>query len=382
MDHSQLIPLSKTYLTGVEQKYLSDVSVTRKLAGPGAHSLACQKIIQNWSGAHAAFLVPSCTAALEMSALLLDLSPGDEVIMPSYTFVATANAVVLRGAAPVFIDVDPVTFNLDPALIEPAISAKTKAIFVVHYAGVPADMDAILAIAAKHNLKVVEDAAQAYGSTYKGKPAGTMGMMGCVSFDSLKNITAGECGALLINDENLVDRAAIVREKGTDRTRFLQGKVDAYTWQDVGFSNVVNELTAGFLRAQLEHADAINQQRLLIWQKYQETFGAVKSNVMQLPRPPANISHNAHIYFVVLPDKQKRVSLQQHLATAGISTATHYMPLHSAAAGKRFGRIAGSMTNTDKAGDCLLRLPLFNDLGSSQDRVIEAALEWSKGADN
>jgi dTDP-4-amino-4,6-dideoxygalactose transaminase len=371
-------------MTGHEQTYLDHVFASRRLAGPGEQSLRCQKLIEEWSGAPAAFLVPSCSAALEMSAFLLDLAPGDEVIMPSFTFVSTANAVVLRGAVPVFVDVDPITFNLNPLLIETAITPKTKAIFVVHYAGVPAEMDAILDIAARNHLSVVEDSAQAYGSTYKEKPAGTFGIMGCISFDHAKNVSAGEAGALLINDENLVERAAIIREKGTDRSRFLQGKVDAYTWQDVGFSNVVNELTAGYLRAQLEDAVAINNERLFLWQRYQDAFNARKGNVLQLPALPENITHNAHIYFVVLPDLQTRISLQQHLAAANISSATHYMPLHAAAAGERFGRVAGSMENTVRAGDCLLRLPLFNGLGDDQERVIDAVQTWaeSNGANN
>jgi dTDP-4-amino-4,6-dideoxygalactose transaminase len=317
-----------------------------------------------------------------MTALLLGLAPKDEVIMPSFTFVSTANAVVLRGASPVFVDIDPVTFNLDPDAVASALTTRTRAIFAVDYAGVPADLHAICAIAAPYGLPVVEDAAQAYGSYREGLSAGAMARLACFSFHGTKNVTAGEAGALLINDGELVDRASVLRDKGTDRAKFLSGAIDCYTWQDVGSSQIVNELTAAFLQAQLERRDEINAGRLAIWNRYREAFLPLEeAGLFALPNPPAGVQHNAHIFFLVLPNQGARERLRAFLRSRFITAASHYVPLHASPAGRRFGRVSGQLPNTARASAGLLRLPLYEGLGSGQDRVIEAVLDWAASGD-
>ena len=352
---------------------------SRQISGPGRFSQACEALIKAQVGVPSAFLVPSCTAALEMCALLLGVGPGDEVIMPSFTFVSNANAAVLRRATPVFVDVDPVTFNIDPQSVEDAITERTRAVFVTHYAGVPADMDALLRIAAKHDIAVVEDAAQAYGSRRNGRAAGTFAPLACFSFDGQKNISAGEAGALIVNDARLVAAAAVAREKGTDRSRFLAGKVDFYTWQDVGSAQVVNEMTAALLQAQLEAVDRFNATRLAQWGRYRDGLADLAADgVFDLPSPPDGVEHNGHIFFVVLPDRGRRDSLAAWLAEAEITALSHYIPLHSSPAGERFGRAAGPLPGTQRGAECLLRLPLYHDLGSGQDRVIDTVRGWAK----
>jgi dTDP-4-amino-4,6-dideoxygalactose transaminase len=371
------VPFSRTYLTGREMGYIEATLASRRLSGPGLQSEECERLIRGAAGANWAALVPSCTAALEMSALLLDLGAGDEVILPSYTFVSTATAIVLRGAVPVFVDVDSVTLNLCPDAVERAVTDRTRAIFVVHYAGVVADMAALCAIADRHGLAIVEDAAQAYGSSRCNRPAGSFGVTACFSFHGTKNISAGEGGALVVNDQALAERASILREKGTDRGRFLRGLVDAYSWQDIGSSQIISEVTAAFLRAQLQEADTIKHERLSLWQAYRDALApAAAAGHFTLPNPPEEALHNGHIFFLMLPDAQTRRDLSESLAAIGIATATHYVPLHSAPAGLRFGRISGEMTATDHAADCLLRLPLWNGLALQQGRVIEAVLDW------
>jgi len=373
-----IIPFCQMYLTGNEQYYVGEAISSQNISGPGTYTRRCEKIMRDTHKSAAAFLVPSCSAALEMSALLLELGPGDEVIMPSFTFVSTANAVVLRGATPVFVDVDATTFNIDPRRIRDAITARTKAIFVVHYAGVPADMKRIMHIAREHGLQVVEDAAQAYGSTQDSRPVGASAPLACFSFHGTKNISAGEAGALLINTPDLLERADILREKGTNRNRFLSGKVDFYNWQDVGSSQIVSDLTAAFLLAQLESASKINACRVRIWNAYLSGLASLQvAGKLHLPDPPKNAQHNGHIFFVVLASQSLRHELAAHLKMRGIQTATHYVPLHSSPGGRKFARSAGPMTQTDRAASCLLRLPLYSDMEQSQDRIISAMHEWA-----
>lgn len=378
-----MIPLYKPYTTGRELDYITAAMAAGSIAGPGSYSRICEDIIRNTVGGKQAFLVPSCSAALEMSALLLNLEPGDEVIVPSFTFVSTANAVVLRGATPVFVDINCVTLNIDPDAVEAAITPRTKAVFVVHYAGIPADMFRIMAIAKRHGLSVVEDAAQAFGSRLGGQPAGSFGALSCFSFHGTKNISAGEGGALVVNDESLVSRADIVRDKGTDRARFLAGEVSAYTWQQAGGSQIVNELTAAYLRAQLEEVEFIQRQRLLLWQRYADELSCLADRgIASLPQPPDNVIHNGHIFFLVLPDRNTRTDLVQHLRRFGIASASHYEPLHSSPAGLRHGRVSGSMHVTNRVAASLLRLPLYHDLLDEQHRVIDAVLDWANSLES
>jgi dTDP-4-amino-4,6-dideoxygalactose transaminase len=360
-------------------EYIKEAIKRGNLAGPGPFSKICEQHIRQQTTSQTAYLVPSCTAALEMSALLLDVSPGDEVIMPSFTFVSTANAVVLRGGTPVFVDVDPITFNLDPQLIEAAITPRTKAICVVHYAGVPADMKSIAEVAAQYKLNIIEDAAQAYGSTRDGKPAGSFGRLACFSFHGTKNISAGEAGAIVVNDDLLRTRADILREKGTDRYRFLRGEVGAYKWQDVGSSQVVSELVAAYLAAQLEVAEEIHTRRRTMWNRYAEGLSELcRKGYLRIPDPPKSVKHNAHIFFLTLPDIHSRDRLKQYLLRFGITALSHYEPLHLSPAGIRFGRIVGSMEQTERAGECLLRLPLYNNFHPHQDDVIGCIGDWCR----
>lgn len=372
-----MIPFCRQYLVGTEENEIANALKNRSIAAPGPYSELCEALISDQVGKAPALLVPSCTAALEMAAILLNLQPGDEVIMPSFTFSTTATSVVLRGARPVFVDVDPNTFNLDPEAVARAIGPNTRAIFVVHYAGVPADMESLLLIAREHGIKLVEDAAQAYGSYYNGQPAGSHGHLSCFSFHGTKNISSGEGGALVINDSDLLERAEIIREKGTDRAKFLTGQTAFYTWQDIGSSMVVNEMTAAFLSVQLRAAAHITERRLEQWHRYKAALAEpAAQGHFSLPDPPRNCKHNAHCFFVVLPSREIRADLMQHLRDFGISAVSHYVPLHSSPAGQRFGRQVGPMPNTQRAADCLLRLPLWHDLGSDQEVVIEAISDW------
>ena len=310
--------------------------------------------------------------------MLIDLAPGDEVIMPSFTFVSTANAIVLRGATPVFADVDPITFNLDPVAVEAAITPRTRAILPVHYAGVPADMTRLRQIAQAYGLTLIEDAAQALGSSRDGRPAGSVAPLAAVSFHATKNIVAGEAGALIINDPDLVERATFIREKGTNRAQFAAGRSPFYTWQDIGSSYVVCELAAAFLYGQLLGQEEIQSRRMALWSAYAEAFGELdQTGVLSLPRPPPTVRHNAHIFFVVLPDKERRIALQEHLRAQGVTAAPHFVPLHDSPAGRKYGRVSGSLENTQVAAECLLRLPLFVGLEDAQARVIDALYDWA-----
>lgn len=362
------IPFNKPYSSLKEMQYILDALERGKISGDGYYTQQCHDWFFKHYGCHT-LLTHSCTAALEMSAILLDLQIGDEVIMPSYTFVSTANAFVLRGAVPVFVDIHPQSLNIDASLIESAITPRTKAICVVHYAGVACDMEAILAIAKRHNLAVIEDAAQGFGATYQGKPLGTLGDLGTLSFHETKNIISGEGGALLINDERLLERAEIIREKGTNRSRFFRGQVDKYTWVDVGSSFLPSDLVAAFLYAQLEASESITQKRLALWQAYHDFFEPYEAKGV-LRRPvewnALECQHNAHMYYILLPDLETRQAFIAHLKAHAILSTFHYIPLHSSPAGLRYGRSHGELTVTNRISDTLVRLPLFYELNPVQ----------------
>ena len=345
-----------------------------KLAGDGPFTALCHDWLEKRVGCRKAFLTHSCTAALEMAALLLDIAPGAEVIMPSYTFVSTANAFALRGATPVFVDVREDTLNIDERLIEDAITPKTRALVPVHYAGVGAEMDAIMDIANRHGVKVVEDAAQGAMATYRGRPLGSIGHIGALSFHETKNVISGEGGAIFINTPELVARAEVIREKGTDRSRFSRGEVDKYTWRDIGSSFLPGELTAAFLLAQLEEAETITSQRLALWSGYHELLAPMEANgSLRRPVIPADRGQNGHMYYVLLAPELDRRRILAALQGHGICAVSHYVPLHSSPGGQRWGRVAGRMRVTDRAGESLVRLPMWVGLtAAQQERVAEA----------
>jgi dTDP-4-amino-4,6-dideoxygalactose transaminase len=368
------IPFVEPLRTGDELAALQAAVARRRLAGDNTASRAAEAYLRGAVGAEHVLLTPSATAALELAALLIELGPGDEVVMPSFTFPSTANAVVLRGATPVFVDVRPDTLNIDAAQIRPALTERTRAIFVVHYAGVPCDMDPILALAAQAGISVVEDAAQALHARYKGRAAGGLADMGAFSFHETKNIHCGEGGAFVCHDAGWGRRAEILREKGTNRAAFFRGEIDKYTWMDVGSSFLPSELSAAFLVAQLERSQEITARRVEIWSEYHAALaGLASSGEVRVPQVPDDCEHNAHIYHLRFPTLQRRTTVLQHLRRAGIQATSHYVPLHSAPAGRRFGRVVGPMTCTDAAGEGLLRLPLWSEMTSAQvGRVIDA----------
>jgi len=367
------IPFNKPYMTGKELWNISQAHASGHLAGDGSFTRKCSAWLERRIGSEKALLTHSCTAALEMAAILADLGPGDEVIMPSYTFVSTANAFVLRGAKAVFVDVRSDTMNIDERKIEAAITERTKAIVPVHYAGVACEMDAIMDIARRHDLLVIEDAAQGIMSTYHGRPLGSIGHMAALSFHETKNIISGEGGALLINDARFNERAEIIREKGTNRSQFFRGQVDKYTWVDIGSSYLPGEITAAFLWAQMEEADIINGRRLAIWDRYHSAFADLEAaGKLRRPTLPEGCIHNAHMYYLLLPDLSTRSTVIARLKDQGIQTVFHYIPLHSSPIGKELGRVAGSMEHTDRTGECLLRLPLWLGLEEQLDNVIDA----------
>lgn len=370
-----LTPFNKPYMTGKELAYISESHALGQLAGDGSFTKRCHEWIETTTGTTRALLTHSCTAALEMAALLLDIKPGDEIIMPSYTFVSTANAFVLRGGVPVFVDIRPDTLNLDETKIEAAITGKTRAIAPVHYAGVSCEMDTILAIAKKHKLAVVEDAAQGVMASYKGRALGSMGTLGCYSFHETKNVISGEGGALLVNDPALVARAEIIREKGTDRSRFRRGEVDKYTWQDIGSSFLPGELIAAFLWAQLEDAAPITASRLAVWEQYHALLESLEQQgLLRRPIIPTGCQHNAHMYYVVLAEGIDRQRVIAALKTSGIYSVFHYVPLHSAPAGQKFGRAHGALTHTETLSERVLRLPLWVGLSAGDQETIAGTL--------
>lgn len=367
------IPFNQPYMTGKELQNIAESHANGRLAGDGPFTRACHEWIEKRTGCAKALLTHSCTAALEMTALLLDMKPGDEVIMPSYTFVSTANAFVLRGAVPVFVDVRDDTLNLDENLIEAAITPRTRVIVPVHYAGVACEMDRIMAIARRRGLRVVEDAAQGVMASYKGRALGTIGDLAALSFHETKNITSGEGGCLLVNDPGLVSRAEIIREKGTDRSRFFRGAVDKYTWQEVGSSFLPGELTAAFLCAQLEKADWVTEQRLARWQIYDDLLAPLeRDGLLRRPQVPSGCQHNAHMYYVRLPAGVSRSPVLDQLKQAGIGAVFHYVPLHSSPGGLKYCRTQGDLTVTNAAWTELIRLPLWIGLSEGQQaRVVD-----------
>ncbi len=367
------IPFNKPFMTGKELYYIAEAKFGNMLAGDGPFTKRCHRWIEEETGCAKALLTHSCTAALEMAALLLDLEPGDEVIMPSYTFVSTANAFVLRGGVPVFVDIREDTLNLDERLIEAAISPRTKAIVPVHYAGVACEMDSIMAIAHRQGLKVVEDAAQGVMSSYKGRALGSIGDLGAFSFHETKNVISGEGGALLVNDPQMALRAEIIREKGTDRSRFFRGEVDKYTWQEVGSSFLPGELTAAFLWAQLEDAQSITARRMACWEHYHQVLAPLEAKgLLRRPVIPEACKHNAHMYYVLLAPGVDRQAVLGELKRNAIYSVFHYVPLHSSPAGQRYGRVHGAMDVTNRQSECLVRLPLWVGLTEAQqDRVVD-----------
>ncbi|PJK07079.1 dTDP-4-amino-4,6-dideoxygalactose transaminase [Lysobacteraceae bacterium NML71-0210] len=371
-----MIPFNKPYMTGLEIENIHQAHAQGHLSGDGHFTRTCHSKLEALTGCKKALLTHSCTAALEMAALLIDLAPGDEVIMPSYTFVSTANAFVLRGAVPVFVDIRPDTLNIDETLIEAAITPRTRAICVVHYAGVACEMDTIMSIAEKHGLKVIEDAAQGILSSYKGRALGSIGDLGCLSFHETKNIISGEGGALLINDPALIERAEIIREKGTNRSRFFRGQVDKYTWVDYGSSYLPGEITAAFLAAQLDACQDINARRLALWDRYHawaEPFE--KQGKLLRPQIPNDCIHNAHMYYILLPSLDDRSHFIKNMRDRSVNCVFHYVPLHSSPAGEKFGRAHGELANTVELSERLVRLPLWVGLVNTIEQVLAAANE-------
>ena len=367
-----MIPFNKIYLTGQELKYIQHSHEEGNLSGDGTYTIKCSAWLENHTYSKKALLTHSCTAALEMAALLAEIQPGDEVIMPSYTFVSTANAFVLRGGVPVFVDIRPDTLNIDEKLIEGAITPRTKAIVPVHYAGVACEMDTIMAIAKRHNLLVIEDAAQGVMSTYKGKSLGAIGHLGAYSFHETKNIISGEGGAILVNDEKFMHRAEIIREKGTNRSQFYRGQVDKYTWQDVGSSYLPSEDIAAFLYAQLEKAEFITLRRLEKWNIYHAALESLeKQGVLRRPIIPSECQHNAHMYYILLESLAHRTELIKKFKKQDIHPVFHYIPLHSSPGGKKFARAHGDFTYTNELSERLLRLPLWVGLAKEQQKVLD-----------
>jgi dTDP-4-amino-4,6-dideoxygalactose transaminase len=367
------IPFNKPHMTGKELDYIAESHANWALAGDGPFTRRCQEWLEDRTNCCKALLTHSCTAALEMAALLLDIGAGDEIIMPSYTFVSTANAFVLRGGVPVFIDIRQDTLNMDERLVEDAITSRTRAIAPVHYAGVSCEMDTIMSIAARHGLKVVEDAAQSVRARYRGRALGSIGHLGAYSFHETKNVISGEGGALLVNDPGLAFRAEIIREKGTNRSQFFRGEVDKYTWQDIGSSFLPGEIIAAFLWAQLEDADRITQSRLALWQSYHELLAPLElEGRLRRPVIAEDCEANGHIYYVLLAPVLDRRLILEEFKRSDIRAVFHYVPLHSSPAGKRFGRIHGSLKNTEDLSARVLRLPLWIGMQQhDQVRVVE-----------
>jgi len=366
------IPFNKPFIVGEELEYIRRAVEQGQLSGDGPYTRLCHRWLEERTGCAKALLTHSCTAALEMAAILCDIGPGDEVIMPSYTFVSTANAFALRGGVPVFVDIRRDTLNLDESLVEGAITSRTRAIVPVHYAGVACEMDAIGDIARRRSLRVVEDAAQALLSSYKDRPLGAVGDLGCLSFHETKNIISGEGGALLVNDPELVERAEIVREKGTNRSRFFRGQVDKYTWVDIGSSYLPSELVGAFLYAQFSHAEEIMAQRRRLCRRYGERLAPLaRAGHVELAAPlPPGLADNGHMFYILLRDMETRSALIRHLREAGILGVFHYVPLHSSPAGQRFGRTGSAMDVTDSVSARLLRLPLYFEMSEQDvDRV-------------
>jgi dTDP-4-amino-4,6-dideoxygalactose transaminase len=374
-----MIPFNKPPYTGTEDKYVLDAMRSAKQSGDGPYGVKCQSWFEQRLGCSKALITPSCTHALELAAILINIQPGDEVIMPSYTFVSTANPFVLRGAKVVFVDIRPDTMNIDEALIEAAITINTKAIVPVHYAGVSCDMDTIMSIAVKHNLYVVEDAAQAFDAFYQDQPVGTKGHLSAFSFHETKNITSGgEGGLLVINDPIFVQRAEIIREKGTNRSQFFRGMVDKYTWIDVGSSYLPSELQAAYLYGQLVESEKISATRMAIWVQYYEALKPLHDKkLLCLPMAPEDCKHNAHMFYIKVQGLEVRDKLLSELKKKGINAVFHYVPLHSAPGGSKYGEMYGEDVYTSIESDKLLRLPLFYGLDEIQQaHIIDSVMAF------
>ena len=375
-----MIPFNKSFFLNKQVDNIKEAIDDNKLSGDGIFTKRCDAWIEENTGTEKALLTTSCSTALEMAALLLDIKPGDEVIMPSYTFVSTANAFVMRGAEIVFVDIRPDTQNIDEKLIEDAITDKTKAIVPVHYAGVGCEMDEILRIAHTHNLRVVEDAAQGVMASYKGRALGSIGDFGCFSFHETKNYSMGEGGAILINNPAYVETAEIVREKGTDRSRFLRGQVDKYSWVEKGSSYLPSELNAAYLMPQLELAEEINNNRLASWNLYYELLEPLRDKeLIELPYIPEECKHNAHMFYIKVKDIEERTKLIAHLRENDISAVFHYVPLHSSKAGQKYGRFHGEDKYTTKESARLLRLPMFYALKEEEvEKIVKTIIRFYK----
>jgi dTDP-4-amino-4,6-dideoxygalactose transaminase len=376
-----MIPFNLPPKTDKELAYISDAIQKGKLCGDGEYTKKCQNWFESHIPAKKVFLTTSCTHALEMAAILLEIKLGDEVIMPSFTFVSTANAFVNQGAKIIFVDIEPKTMNLDVSKIEAAVSKHTRAIVPVHYAGVTCDMDAINVIAKRNNLAVIEDAAQSFMSKYKGRTSGSLGVFGCYSFHETKNISCGEGGLFIVNDNSFIERAEIIREKGTNRSKFFRGMVDKYTWVDKGSSYLPSELNAAFLFAQLEDTQAIQSDRINTWNHYKAGLEYLeKQGILELPYIPEHTEHNAHMFYIKTSDINERSALIDYLKNHGIGSAFHYIPLHSSEAGLRFGRFSGKDEWTTKESERLLRLPLWYRIPSNDvTQVIETIIKFYKG---
>ena len=374
---AQTVPFNLPHMVGSELAYVLEAYRAGALAGDGSFTRRSQILLERLLGAARALLTHSCTAALELAALALRIEPGDEIVMPSYTFASTANAFALRGAVPVFVDIRPDTLNIDESLIENALTSRTRAIVPVHYAGIACEMDDIAAIAGQHRLAVVEDAAQGMLASYRGRALGTIGDLGCLSFHETKNIISGEGGALLVNRLDLVERCEIHREKGTDRSRFFRGEVDKYTWCDLGSSYLPGEIVAAFLLAQLEHAQRITDDRLASWNTYHDGLAHLEARgVLRRPTVPNHVTHNGHMFHVRLGSLTERDALISYLKRHGVGSVFHYVPLHSSPAGLRFGRTPEPMHETDRAASTLIRLPLWVGIGHDAHRAIDVVTSF------
>ncbi|HEU4511193.1 MAG TPA: dTDP-4-amino-4,6-dideoxygalactose transaminase [Pyrinomonadaceae bacterium] len=365
------IPFNRPFFSGKEFEFIQEAIASWHVSGDGAFTKNCHAFLEKELGTKKALLTTSCTHALEMAALLLDTQPGDEIIVPSFTFVSSINAFVLRGARPVFIDIRPDTLNLDETELERLITPRTRAILVVHYAGVACEMDSIMELASKHGIAVVEDNAHGLFGKYKGKYLGTFGAFATQSFHETKNFTCGEGGALLINDPQYIERAEIIREKGTDRSRFFRGQVDKYTWVDVGSSYLPSDILAAFLYAQMEERESIQSKRQRIWEFYDRSLrGWAEDAGVKRPSVPAHCDHPYHMYYLILPSLQKRQQFISYLSEHGINSVFHYQPLHLSTMGREFGGRAGDCPVTESVSDRLVRLPFYNDLSPEEQEIV------------
>ncbi len=372
-----MVSFNKAPYLGKEEQYIRQAIRSGKLCGDGPYTKRCHALLEQMTHTKKALLTTSCTHALEMAALLADIGPGDEVILPSYTFVSTADAFILRGATAVFVDIRPDTMNIDETQIEAAITPRTKAIVPVHYAGVGCEMDVILKLAEQHHLYVIEDAAQGICSTFHGKPLGTIGNFGCYSFHETKNISMGEGGALLLREEKDIARAEVIREKGTDRSRFFRGEIAKYTWVDAGSSYLPSELNAAYLCAQLEAAEKIMEDRMRTWEIYRDSLRDLEAEGrIGLPQIPEGAAHNAHMFYIKAGDLAERTRLLAFLKERGIGAVFHYIPLHSSAAGRRYGRFSGEDVYTTKESERLVRLPLYYGMREEVYEVMERVREF------